>query len=129
MVRHMGLWTNAMNPSKNEKGQFVLGHPGVGGRPAGSRNKLGEAFIQDLYEHWQKNGPAALQGCLEESPAQYCRVVASLLPRDVNHNINQLDAVSDDDIAVGLAAIRAARASGATVRRSDKKEKSPQLVN
>ena len=37
--------------------QFKRGNPG---RPKGSRNKLGEAFIADLYAHWQENGvPAA----------------------------------------------------------------------
>jgi hypothetical protein len=28
-----------------DTGQFLVGHSGIGGRPKGSRNKLGEAFL------------------------------------------------------------------------------------
>jgi hypothetical protein len=98
---------------RNDKGQFLQGTTGnPNGRPAGSRNKLGEQFVDDLYAHWQEHGKAALDGCLQESPAQYCRVVASLLPKQAELKIvNPLEDVSDDDLAIGLAAIRAARAA------------------
>ena len=39
-------------PAQDEKGRFVPGNNGGAGRPKGSRNLLGEAFIADLYEHW-----------------------------------------------------------------------------
>jgi hypothetical protein len=47
-------------PEKDEKtGRFVSGNIG-GGRPKGSRNQLGEAFIDDLYAHWKIHGVAAI---------------------------------------------------------------------
>jgi hypothetical protein len=39
-------------PEQDEKGRFVPGNNGGGGRPIGSRNQLGEAFIVDLYADW-----------------------------------------------------------------------------
>jgi hypothetical protein len=35
-------------PQQDEKGRFLTGNSG-GGRPKGSRNQLGEAFVADLY--------------------------------------------------------------------------------
>ncbi len=43
-------------PTQDEKGRFLPGNNGGTGRPKGSRNKLGEAFIDDLYQDWQANG-------------------------------------------------------------------------
>ncbi len=42
-------------PAQDAKGRFLSGNSG-GGRPKGSRNQLGEAFIADLYADWQANG-------------------------------------------------------------------------
>jgi hypothetical protein len=72
---------------RNGAGQFVAGHIGVGGRKPGSRNKLGEQFISDLADCWQKHGAQALERCALEEPAQFVRVVASLLPREAELNI------------------------------------------
>jgi hypothetical protein len=36
-------------PEQDEKGRFVPGNSGNGGRPKGSRNRLGEAFVAGLY--------------------------------------------------------------------------------
>ena len=112
---------------QDEKGRFLPGNSGNGGRVKGARNKLGEAFVMDLYEHWKANGTTAIQACMVESPSAYCRVVASLLPKEVNLNVNPLDEVSDDDIAVGLAAIRAARAAGTPIPRPGAKAKGAQV--
>ena len=75
--------TSLANKPKPEqdKGRFVSGNSG-GGRPKGSRNLLGEAFIADLYADWGKHGLATVQEVREKSPVDYLKVVASLLPRD-----------------------------------------------
>jgi hypothetical protein len=69
-------------PSKDGKGRFVSGNIG-GGRHKGSRNKLGEQFIADLYEDWQEHGVATL---------------ASILPKDLNVNINHMDDLTDEQL-------------------------------
>ena len=97
------------------------------GRPKGSRNKLGEAFIADLHEDWSENGKAALVACREQNPAAYVKVVASLLPKDVNINVTAIDELSDDELAAAIAATRAAvelsRKAGSSGR--EKAERKP----
>lgn len=70
-----------------KNGRFVAGNSGNGGRKPGSRNRLGEAFLEDLRDSWNAVGATALKRCADEDPAAYCRIVASLLPKDVNLNM------------------------------------------
>jgi hypothetical protein len=63
-----------------ETGRFVSGNNGGPGRQKGSRNKLGEAFLADVYESWQKHGRETLEQMRRDNPAAYVRVVASILP-------------------------------------------------
>ncbi|UFS83198.1 hypothetical protein LPB79_13170 [Rhizobium sp. T136] len=83
---------------KDEKGRFLPGNSGFGGRPKGARNKLGEQFIIDLYADWQKHGVDTLARVRNEKPDQYLKVVASILPKDLNVNINQMDDLTDDQL-------------------------------
>ena len=66
-----------------------------GGRPKGSRNKLGEAFVSDLYQHWQANGVEVLERAAKEKPADYLKVVASILPKDIKVS---LETMSDGEL-------------------------------
>jgi hypothetical protein len=69
---------------------FKPGQPGnPAGRPKGSRNKLGEAFPEDMLADWEANGPAANRKVRVEKPDAY-KVVASILPRDLPHQIDKL---------------------------------------
>ncbi len=76
------------------------------GRPKGARSKLGEDFISDLADHWVLNGKAALDKCLEESAAAYCRVVASLMPKEIKLE-RPLGELSDADLANLVDQLRA----------------------
>src|SRR5262245_46798523 len=68
-------------------GRFKPGNIG-GGRPPGARNKLGEQFLHDLAATWRELGPQALRRCAEEDPSAFLRVVASLMPREVNIDVD-----------------------------------------
>lgn len=77
------------------------------GRPKGSRNKLGESFLTALQEDFDAHGVKAIQTVREERPHEYLKVVASILPKELNVNTNALGDMSDDELAAIIAAMRA----------------------
>lgn len=70
-------------PAKDEKGRFVTGNIG-GGRPKGARAKLGEAFLQAMQEDFAQHGIAAVEAVRTEKPDQYLKVIASMLPKEID---------------------------------------------
>jgi hypothetical protein len=69
----------AAAPLKDEKGRFLQGVSGnVVGRPIGSRNKLGEAFLADFYADWKKHGAAAVRKLRETDIVAYVKIAALL---------------------------------------------------
>lgn len=107
----------------DEKGRFVTGSKGGPGRSKGSRNKLGEAFVQALYNDFETFGVGVIERVREEKPDQYLKVVASLLPKELKitderdltddqliERIRRLD----DQIRPFLDALGAGEAGGGT---------------
>lgn len=88
-------------------GRFVTGNSG-GGRPKGSRNRLGEAFIQALHDDFMVNGVEAIKTVRAERPHEYLKVVASLLPKQVEIKESAFDGVSDEELAAIIVAARSA---------------------
>lgn len=90
-------------PEKDEAtGRFLPGNNGGPGRPKGARNKLGEAFLDDMLTDWQQHGPAAIVQVRTEKPDAYLKVVASILPRDLNVNLNPMQEATDDELVQRL---------------------------
>lgn len=73
----------ALKPEQDERGRFVAGNSGNGGRPRGARAKLGEAFLEAMYTDFQEHGVAAIITVRDEKPDQYLKVVASILPKEL----------------------------------------------
>jgi hypothetical protein len=93
--------------SRNIRGQFEKGHAGnAHGRPRGSRNKLGESFLQELYADWIAHGKEAIRKVREEMPHVYLKVVASLIPKQLEIRENAFDGVSDDELDAIIAYAR-----------------------
>ena len=78
------------------------------GRPKGSRNKLGEDFIAALSEDFKAHGVAAIQTVRAEDPAAYLKVIAQIVPKELNITHDAFDGVSDEQIAALVAAARSA---------------------
>jgi hypothetical protein len=76
--------------------------PGNPGRPKGSRNKLGEAFLDALHADWQEHGADAIARVRQDRPQDYLKVVASTLPKDLHvrdARASDVREMSDEDLA------------------------------
>ena len=90
---------------RDEAGRFLV-PPVSPGRPKGSRNKLGEAFIEALKDDFEAHGKQAIVEVRETKPDQYLKVIASLMPKDVNLNItDDASEMSDDELANRIASL------------------------
>src|SRR5262245_13716404 len=63
-----------------------------GGRPLGAKTKLTRRVFEDMLQVWTEpsadgldttRGVAALRTLFYERPAEFCRLVASVLPKDL----------------------------------------------
>jgi hypothetical protein len=66
-----------------QTGRFLTGNSG-GGRPKGSRNKLAGEFIDALYAEFQTSGPDAIKRVAEKEPAKFLRLIAELMPKEID---------------------------------------------
>ena len=82
-------------PTPPVEHQFKPGNPG---RPKGARNKLGEAFLEAMLEDFSAHGADVIETVRKDKPDQYLKVVASILPKDLNVNINNMDDLTDDQL-------------------------------
>lgn len=99
------------------------------GRPKGARSKLQEAFIEDLQEAWKANGKEALIAMIADKPADFCRMVASLMPKNINITEDGdsaidklLDSIGEDNLATfveGVRLLAIASAGGETIDQTE----------
>ncbi len=104
------------NPKIKDAGkatQFKAGNKAnPGGKPVGSRNQLQGDFLRELAADFAENGPAAIITTREKSPAQYLKIIASLMPKELEIK-RPMEEMTDDDIIAGIAALqRLVAASG-----------------
>ena len=99
------------------------------GRPKGSKSALSETFLKALKEDFDAHGAAAIKDMRESKPNEYVRVVASLVPKELNLNVNdEFKDRSDDELkdelsglVDQLATLGIIGKNGATGRRATKK--------
>lgn len=97
-------------PAKDPKtGRFLPRELRVGtsigaGAPARTRarkavrSKLGELFLDDMLCAWESRGAAAIHALIEKSPHDFLKAVASLMPKDVAVNVNQIGEMTDEQL-------------------------------
>lgn len=65
---------------------------GQSGNPKGKhghkREKISAAYLNDLATVWRKHGRAALEAAATTEPAQFAAIVARLLPKETDINLN-----------------------------------------
>lgn len=95
------------------------------GRPKGSRNKLGEDFLAKLQADFEEHGATTIEAVRKDRPHEYLKVVASILPKELNVRTDALNEMSDDDLASMLDAVRSAVLAGAFAQAGTRDEASP----
>ncbi len=75
--------------------QFKAGNPG---RPKGSKNKLGEDFVAALADDFAVHGTVAIEQVRAEKPDAYLKVIASIIPKEVHHVVEDLAELTDDEL-------------------------------
>jgi hypothetical protein len=97
------------NPKIKDVGHATRFKPGVspnpGGKPVASRNRLQGDFMRALADDFAEHGVTAIQKTREEQPAQYLKVVASLMPKELEIK-RPLEDLTDDDLIAGVAALQ-----------------------
>lgn len=92
---------------RDEAGKFIV-PPKSPGRPKGSRNKLGEAFLNALHDDFKDHGAEAIVKVREEKPDAYMKVIASILPKEIDLGDNAVSALKESRDASVAAFLRAA---------------------
>lgn len=94
--------------TKPQQRGLVMWKPGQSGNPAGrpkgTRHKLGETFLGDLMEDWETHGQVAIAEMREKNPGDYVKVVASIVPKEIHHTVEDYGTLDDDDLHARLRA-------------------------
>lgn len=107
-------WAN-LKPSK--PGEVRNPH----GRPLGSRNKLAEAFVADMYQAWEIDGSKAIQEMIKRKPWEFVKIAAGLMPQKLEIT-SKFQSLPDVELRASLARALGEFVSGAnagTSRRRD----------
>ena len=95
------------------------------GRPLGGRTRLSEAFLKDIVADWEGHGAKAIKDFREERPHDYVKLVASLLPKNFNIKVNELDDLTDEQLQQQYDAVVA---EIERIERAEREGKDPEAV-
>lgn len=94
-------------PETTDKKQDTRFKPGQSGNPAGrpkgSRNKVSEKLLEALALDFEAHGQEVIETVRAERPADYLKIVASLVPKqmeiDDRRTQTRAEDLSDDELA------------------------------
>ena len=68
------------------------------GRVKGTRNRISTAFLEALAKDFEEHGEAAIKIMRVERPTDYCKVIASILPKEFEFTENNLVGIDDSEL-------------------------------
>ena len=74
--------------------------------PVASRRHLTAKLFDALCADFEVHGPDAIRACRAEQPQGYLRLIASLLPNELDRNDNPLKDIPDDELAAIIEHLR-----------------------
>lgn len=77
--------------------------PGTGGRPKGAKNCLTNDFLTALAADFAEHGIDVIKVVRVEEPATYLKVIASLMPKELEISDNRLQEISDSDLELFIS--------------------------
>lgn len=86
---------------------FEKGRAKTGGRRAGARNRLSSSFLEALAADFEQHGEQVIKICRVEKPNEYLKIVASLMPKELEISDNRLAELSDSELETFIAKLRA----------------------
>jgi hypothetical protein len=95
---------NMPNQTGTNRGQFRPGQSGnPAGRPKGARSKLSESFLKALADDFDEHGKNVIQKVRGERPHEYLKIVAAVLPKQMQlddvTSKRRADDLTDDELA------------------------------
>ena len=76
-------------------------------RPKRTKKTLGDDFLAAVRADFRAHGAGVIAEVRADKPDQYLKIVLSVLPRDFDVAINQLDAWSDEEIRSRIRSLEA----------------------
>ena len=86
---------------------FEKGRSKTGGRAKGAKNRLSHAFLMALAEDFEQHGVETMKIARIEKPVEYIRIVAGLMPKEFEIIDSRLTDLSDEELDVFIAKLRA----------------------
>lgn len=108
--------SNEVITGETRRGKHPPWQPGQSGnpngRPKGSKHRIGEAFLKGMQEDFEEHGIEVIAKVRKTRPADYLKIIAALLPQELNVTHFQKGSISDDELANIIDSIRSLALAG-----------------
>ncbi len=98
--------TAAMTEEPQKKPLDVSTQPQIQLHAHGSRRRLTAKLFEVLCADFDAHGADAIRACRAEQPQGYLRLIASLMPKELELNDNPLKEIPDDELAAIIERLR-----------------------
>jgi hypothetical protein len=106
------------NPNPSPATRFK---PGNNGRPKEARDRISRAFLTALADDFEQHGVGAIVKVREEDTANYLRVAASVIPKEIEIT-RPLDGMDDSELAKAIELLADVLRAQAPIPETEKDE-------